>query len=215
MREPPELSKMRIVLWIALAAALGGCKREVDASFKTEPVSKGALSESVAATGEASAVVTVTVGSQISGTISRLYVDFNSPVRKGQLLAEIDPRLFEVAQARAAAGILAAPADEEKVEVVFLDAERSEQRLKELLAKGLVARAEVETATANPAGAAAPLRAAAARGGPGRGGLPLCAPRGRGWRRRRRTATAPRPTCRCARSAARSTASSSPATSTS
>ncbi|MFL5422016.1 MAG: efflux RND transporter periplasmic adaptor subunit [Myxococcales bacterium] len=154
---------MRIVLWIAVAAALGGCKREVDASFKTEPVSKGALSESVAATGEVSAVVTVTVGSQISGTISRLYVDFNSPVRKGQLLAEIDPRLFEVAQARAVAGLLAARADEEKAKVVFFDAGRSEQRLKELLAKGLVASAEVETATANRAGAAAALRAAEAR----------------------------------------------------
>jgi len=154
---------MRIVLYIALAAALGGCKREVDASFKTEPVSKGVLSETVAATGEVSAVVTVTVGSQISGTISKLYVDFNAPVRRGQLLAEIDPRLFEVAQARAVAGLLAARADEEKAKVVFLDAERAEQRLKELLAKGLVAAAEAETASANRAGAAAALRAAEAR----------------------------------------------------
>ena len=154
---------MRIVLLLALAAALGGCKPEVDAAFKTEPVSKGTLSETVAATGEVSAVVTVTVGSQISGTISRLYVDFNAPVRQGQLLAEIDPRLFEVAQARAVAGLLAARADQEKAKVTLDDAERSEQRLKELLAKGLVAAAEAETASANRAGAAAALRAAEAR----------------------------------------------------
>ena len=147
-----------------LALALGGCSRPSDhLSFKTEPVSKGALSETVAATGEVSAVVTVTVGSQISGAISRLYVDFNSPVKQGQLLAEIDPRLFEVAQARAAAGLLAADADVEKARVMLLDAQNAALRLAELFKKGLVSGAEAETAASNRAGAAAALRAAEAR----------------------------------------------------
>src|SRR5205823_4255125 len=66
----PELPKMRIVLVLAIASAPCSCKREADAVFKTEAVSKGSLSETVAATGELSAVVTVTVGSQISGAIS-------------------------------------------------------------------------------------------------------------------------------------------------
>jgi HlyD family secretion protein len=154
---------MRIVVAFTLAAALCACKRQVDAAFKTEPVSKGSLSETVAATGEVSAVVTVTVGSQISGAISRLYVDFNSPVKRGQMLAEIDPRLFEVAQARAVAGLLAADAEVEKAKVTLDDARRVEQRLAELFHKGLVSGAEADTAASNRAGAAAALRAAEAR----------------------------------------------------
>src|SRR5205814_4396376 len=126
-----------------LALALGGCSRPSDhLSFKTEPVSKGALSETVAATGEVSAVVTVTVGSQISGDISRLYVDLNSPVKQGQLLAEIDPHLFEVAQARAVAGLLAADAEVEKASVTLADARHTEQRLAELFRKGPLSSAE-------------------------------------------------------------------------
>jgi len=154
---------MRAATVLGIVLLLGGCKREADVSFKTEPVSKGALLETVAATGEVSAVVTVTVGSQISGTISRLYVDFNSPVKQGQLLAEIDPRLFEVALARAVAGLLAAGADVEKAKVTLLDAEHAEQRLSELYKKGLVSSAEADTAASNRAGAAAALRAAEAR----------------------------------------------------
>jgi len=84
-------------------------------------------------------------------------------VKQGQLLAEIDPRLFEVAQARAAAGLLAADADVEKARVMLLDAQNAALRLAELFKKGLVSGAEAETAASNRAGAAAALRAAEAR----------------------------------------------------
>ena len=154
---------MRSATALALAIALCACKRHPDAVFLTEPATKGPLSENVSATGEVSAVVTVTVGSQISGTISRLYVDFNSPVKAGQVLAEIDPRLFEVAHARAVAGLSAAEADVEKATVALVDARKAEARLKELAGRGLISRAEVDTAVSNRAGAAATLRAAQAR----------------------------------------------------
>jgi len=153
---------MRIAFAACSALALCSCAQKSEVAFKTEPISKGSLSETVAATGEVSAVVTVTVGSQISGTISRLYVDFNSPVKQGQLLAEIDPRLFEVAQARAAAGLLAAEADVEKAQVTLVDAQRAEARLRELFQRGLVSSAEADTATANRARASAARSAAAA-----------------------------------------------------
>ena len=144
-------------------ATLAACGREAAPTYKTEQVTRGSLSEIVSATGEVSAVVSVSVGSQISGTISKLYVDFNSKVQKGQILAEIDPRLFEVAHARAVAGLFAADADVEKARVALEDGRRSEVRLNELFAKGLVARAEVDTAVSAREGAAAALRAAEAR----------------------------------------------------
>jgi len=164
---PPALgvTVMRIVLsaCFMVLAALAACARSAAPAYKTEAVTKGTLSEVVSATGEVSAVVSVSIGSQISGTISNLYADFNTPVKKGQLLAEIDPRLLEVAHARAVAGLSAAAADVEKARVVLADARRSEERLAELFAKGLVARAEVDSATAASEGAVAALRAAEAR----------------------------------------------------
>lgn len=63
--------------------------------LETEKPTKGFISENVTATGRVEPVDTVTVGSQVSGTISRIYVDFNSKVKKGQLLAELDKVLFQ------------------------------------------------------------------------------------------------------------------------
>jgi len=150
----------------ALAALLlaAGCDAgRKPASYKTGAVSRGTVSEVVAATGEVSALLTVSVGSQISGTIHRLHVDFNSPVKKGQLLAEIDPRLFESAYQRTVAGLAAAQADAERARVALVDADRSEKRMVSLLAKGLVAAAEADAAAAAQGGASASLRAAEAR----------------------------------------------------
>src|SRR3954447_24765486 len=62
--------------------------------YRTEAVSQGTVSASVNATGTLSAVTTVQVGSQVSGIISKLYADFNSQVKQGQLLAELDPTPF-------------------------------------------------------------------------------------------------------------------------
>src|SRR5262247_1911721 len=65
--------------------------------FDTISVQRGRLIAKVTATGTLSALVTVQVGSQVSGRIQQLFVDFNSPVKKGQLIAKIDPQLFEAA----------------------------------------------------------------------------------------------------------------------
>jgi HlyD family secretion protein len=71
--------------------------------YRTAAVERGTLVSSISATGTLNAVVTVQVGTQVSGTISALYVDFNSPVKKDMLIARIDPEIFEakVNQARA------------------------------------------------------------------------------------------------------------------
>lgn len=72
--------------------------------YQTAPVERGSIQSSISATGNANAVVTVQVGSQVSGNVKALYADFNSKVTKGQLIAEIDPQMFQasVDQARAA-----------------------------------------------------------------------------------------------------------------
>ena len=66
-------------------------------SYRTEAVQRGNVSVQVTATGTVQAVTTVLVGSQVSGTISALYADFNDRVRRGQVLAQLDPRDYRLA----------------------------------------------------------------------------------------------------------------------
>ncbi len=152
-----------LAIAIPIALALAACNRQPKAAYRTDVVSKGAISEVVSATGDVSAVVTVNVGSQISGTIAKLHVDFNSPVKKGQVLAEIDPRLFNAALGRAVAGLAAARADVVKSRVALADAQRIERRTAELAKGKLIAQADLDTAAANREGAAAGLVGAEAR----------------------------------------------------
>ena len=90
------------VLAIGLGAwtALRG---PADPLYRTAPVTCGDIASTVSATGTPNAVVTVQVGSQVSGNISALYADFNTPVKKGQVVARIDPEIYQarVDQARA------------------------------------------------------------------------------------------------------------------
>src|SRR6516165_8341900 len=89
--------------WLILAGlmvlaglfAAFGLKRNTQAQHFTAKVERGEIHDVVEATGTINAVITVQVGSQVSGTISHLFVDFNSRVKKGQLVAQIDPPLFE------------------------------------------------------------------------------------------------------------------------
>ena len=148
---------------ILFLAALAGCDRTSKVTFRTEPVTRGPISEVVSATGEVSALVTVTVGTQVSGTVARLYADFNTPVKKGQVLADLDPRLFDAALARAEAGLAAADADVERARVAATEEERAERRTLDLAKRQLASQAEVETAQAARAGAAAQLRGAQAK----------------------------------------------------
>ena len=92
---------------LVLAAIAGGAWfwkakfGEKPPQYTTEQVARGDVARVVSATGTIQAVNTVTVGSQVSGTIKRIYVDYNSQVKKGQLIAEIDPALLS-AQAQQA-----------------------------------------------------------------------------------------------------------------
>src|SRR5258708_26205068 len=71
--------------------------------YFTEKIDRGDISEVVEATGTINAVITVQVGSQVSGTINKIFADFNSKVKKGQVIAQIDPSLFQGALLQAKA----------------------------------------------------------------------------------------------------------------
>ena len=80
-----------VIVIVAVAAwAMSGGKKEEDINFKEEKVALKTLQNSVNATGTIEAVTSVTVGTQVSGIVNKLYVDYNSQVKKGQVIAELD-----------------------------------------------------------------------------------------------------------------------------
>ena len=157
--------------WLVIVAALGaggwlgwkqfGATDEAQ-KFRSAKVEKGPLIATVAATGILNPVVSVSVGSQVSGQIKELFADFNSEVRKGQLIARIDPEQIEYrlrqAQAdldasRASVGTQQANVAVQRAEVARADANLAEakrdlERKKSLVEKNFIASSEAEKADA-------------------------------------------------------------------
>ena len=84
-----------IVLLIAAFFVFSRFGRSSAAQFQTATVTRGPITQTVTATGTLNPVVNVQVGSQVSGNIQKLFADFNSKVQKGQLIARIDPQMFQ------------------------------------------------------------------------------------------------------------------------
>jgi HlyD family secretion protein len=142
------MSKKTIV-WVLIVAAAGvglffliGSRRKPEPKYRTASVDKGDITQTVTATGSVSAVTTVKVGSQVSGIISKLYVDFNSQVKKGDLLAELDPTPFQEKVNAAEATLQKAQVDERNGAIGL-------RRQTALKAEGLAPQADFDTAQAN------------------------------------------------------------------
>jgi HlyD family secretion protein len=133
---------------LAVCVALSACAKHKAETFRTDTSDRGGISEQVSATGEVEAIVSVNVGSQVSGTITKIYVDFNSMVKKDQVLCDLDPRLFKAALASAEAGLAAANANVAKAQAALDDSARQEKRTRALIAQNLIAQADVDTAMA-------------------------------------------------------------------
>jgi HlyD family secretion protein len=140
--------------------------RENKDRYITAHVVRGDISELVAATGSLSAVTTVQVGSQITGRIKTLYADFNSQVKKGQIVAQIDPDPFQakVDSAKASlsaakAAVTTARANSEKDNVNLEQARRNLQRTHELFKKGIVSENDRDVAQTGFDSAVAQVRA--------------------------------------------------------
>ena len=119
---------MRKILKLLLLLAVFGVgifyftrSHEEKSSYVTKRLTKGDITETITASGTINPISTVNIGTQVSGTISEIYVDYNTNVSKGQLLAQIDPALFEatVAQRQAALDIAKAEVEVEKNDLAY------------------------------------------------------------------------------------------------
>jgi HlyD family secretion protein len=153
--------QLRRLVYIGLAALFAagavvgvlayrrGHKAPPASRYETVKVEHGRIVARVTASGTLSAIVTVQVGSQVSGRIQKLHVDFNSQVKKGQVVAEIDPQLFRAAVAQAKANLDAARGNLAKARALAEDAELRYRRSSALAAQKLVAQADLDTARSN------------------------------------------------------------------
>jgi HlyD family secretion protein len=128
----------------------------------TMPITRGDVVDAVAATGTLQAVETVDVGTQVSGTVSQLYADFNSIVRKGQVIARLDPSLIQTQLEQQEANVVRSEADLERLRVGLADASQKFERAKQMFDRSLIPKTDLETAEVNVKSAAAQIRSAEA-----------------------------------------------------
>ncbi|MCG6969932.1 MAG: efflux RND transporter periplasmic adaptor subunit [Gammaproteobacteria bacterium] len=149
-----KIRRSIVVISIIGALVLGGIawvtlSRPDDseqATYSLSEIKRGNIVSTVSATGTLSPVITVLVGSQVSGTIQHLYVDFNSRVKKGDLIAQIDPALFKARLAEAQANFKSAEAARDKAWIAVLDAKRQLERLQKQQKQKLVSESDVDSA---------------------------------------------------------------------
>ncbi|MDR1966586.1 MAG: efflux RND transporter periplasmic adaptor subunit [Synergistaceae bacterium] len=150
-----------------VAAAYGGYSylKPAPASYvyRTQAAVRGAISSSISATGKVNAVEMVEVGTQVSGIIKGIYVDFNSPVKKGQLLAELDPDVLASRVEESRANLTLSQAGVAKAKAEVDNCARTFARNKELFERKLIAKSEMESAQTQLALARASLTEANAR----------------------------------------------------
>jgi HlyD family secretion protein len=132
-------------LWLLFGS--GGSSKSV--RFTTAIVDRGRISARITATGTLAPLKTVQVGSQVSGRIQEIFVDYNSAVSKGQVIAKIEPQIFEAAVEQANANLDAAQANLVKAKAWAKEADLQLVRLSGLAGDRLVAQADVDTAQAN------------------------------------------------------------------
>jgi HlyD family secretion protein len=116
--------------------------------YATVPAGRGDIVDVVGATGLLQAVITVQVGSQVSGTISWLGADFNSTVKKNQVVAKLEPSSFQARLNQAAANLASAKANVDRSQAAIDDAKQKYERAQELAKQQLVPESDLETARA-------------------------------------------------------------------
>ena len=178
---------MKTSRWVAavlLLALIGGAvwwffirADEVSMSFRTGKIERGSLQAAVSATGTVTPVRQVQISSQVSGQIKELFVDFNSEVKQGQLIARLDPETFEyrvrqstadVEAARASvltaqANVQSALAQVARAQGDLGEAQRDEKRKLDLVAQNFISSAELDTAKARTASLGESLKVALAQ----------------------------------------------------
>jgi HlyD family secretion protein len=138
--------------------------------YVTEPVARGEVTSKVTASGKLRALNTIKVGAEVSGQVTRVYVDFNSPVRAGQVLAEIDPTRFRARVQQAQAQVALAEASLTQAEAGVTRAqtdigiqEREYARRRDLTKQGFFSKAGLDGAASQLASARAAIKTSAAQ----------------------------------------------------
>jgi HlyD family secretion protein len=143
-RKPILLSMAALVLLGAGGAYWRITGDSPEAPFVTTPVQRGAITQLVSSTGTLQAVVTVQVGSQVSGTIDKLFADFNTKVKAGQIVAQLNQDKFKAAVDQARANLIASQSTLAKSRVSVEDAKRTLERTRELRKRELTAQSDLD-----------------------------------------------------------------------
>ncbi len=150
------MSKKKIILVTLVLLLLGGgaygywrmSSTPKEPGYLTVPVSRSNIRQVVASTGTLQAVVTVQVGSQVSGTIEKLFADFNTKVKAGQVVVQLNQDKFKAAVDQTRANLLAAQATYTKNKVAVVDTLRTLERNRELKKRDVMAQSELDASQA-------------------------------------------------------------------
>ncbi|MEK7448861.1 MAG: efflux RND transporter periplasmic adaptor subunit, partial [Planctomycetota bacterium] len=131
-------------------------------TYRSAKVEKGNIIQTVNATGTIQPIKLVQVGTQVTGPITKLYVDYNSLVEENALIAQIDPAVYEARVAQDEANLIKSKAEVERVQANLIQAEKELVRANELAQQDLVAQSELDAAVATRDGLAAQFKIALA-----------------------------------------------------
>jgi HlyD family secretion protein len=157
------MKKLITIVIVLIAIGAGGAayyarRGGPEPAVTTQQISRGDVVDQVGATGTLQAVTTVQVGTQVSGTIDELYADFNSIVKKGQVIARLDPSILQTQVDTAKANLVNAEANLERQKAAVEDAQTKLTRARELAARSLLPQADLDAAEATAKQAAAQMR---------------------------------------------------------
>jgi HlyD family secretion protein len=150
IRRPGAIALVVVAIAVAAGAYAWWSARETKQApnYRFAKVEKGPITATVAASGTLNPVTSVQVGTQVSGQIKELFVDFNSPVKAGQLIARIDPETFEYRVRQNEADLEAGRAAAGRAQVALANAQRDLARTRELVAREFVSSADLDRAQA-------------------------------------------------------------------
>ncbi len=141
----PSVGALPVLFGVLFASFFAACKSG-GPRYVTDAITRGDIVTAVTATGTVNAVTSINVGTQVSGRITKLFVDYNSPVKKGELIALIDPALFQAQRDQARANLANAKANLDRAAATEADAKRTWDRYRNLFGRDLVAKSQMDAA---------------------------------------------------------------------